>query len=70
METTEGVVRGWCVLNTGSPISIPVGKATLGRIMNVIGEPIDHKGEFKTEHYLLIHREALAFVEQATENYI
>ncbi|CAL5209953.1 unnamed protein product [Lathyrus oleraceus] len=70
MEATEGVVRGWRVLNTGSPITVPVGRATLGRIMNVIGEPIDHKGEFKTEHYLPIHREAPAFVEQATEQQI
>ncbi|CAI8604972.1 unnamed protein product [Vicia faba] len=70
MEATEGVVRGWRVLNTGSPINVPVGRATLGRIMNVIGEPIDHKGEFKTEHYLPIHREAPAFVEQATEQQI
>ncbi|PNY02079.1 ATP synthase subunit mitochondrial-like, partial [Trifolium pratense] len=70
MDATEGVVRGWRVLNTGSPISIPVGRATLGRIMNVIGEPIDHKGEFKTEHYLPIHREAPPFVEQATEQQI
>ncbi|CAJ2661802.1 unnamed protein product [Trifolium pratense] len=46
MDATEGVVRGWRILNTGSPISIPVGRATLGRIMNVIGEPIKHKGEF------------------------
>ncbi|KAK2405205.1 V-type proton ATPase subunit B [Trifolium repens] len=70
MDATEGCVRGWRVLNTGSPISIPVGRATLGRIMNVIGEPIDNKGEFKTEHYLPIHREAPPFVEQATEQQI
>ncbi|KAK2459132.1 ATP synthase subunit beta, mitochondrial [Trifolium repens] len=70
MDATEGCVRGWRVLNTGSPISIPVGRATLGRIMNVIGEPIDQKGEFKTEHYLPIHREAPPFVEQATEQEI
>ncbi|XP_058769460.1 ATP synthase subunit beta, mitochondrial-like [Vicia villosa] len=70
MEATEGAVRGWRVLNTGSPINVPVGRATLGRIMNVIGEPIDQKGDFKTEHYLPIHREAPAFVEQATEQQI
>ncbi|KAL2324164.1 hypothetical protein Fmac_023222 [Flemingia macrophylla] len=70
MDATEGVVRGWRVLNTGSPITVPVGRATLGRIINVIGEPIDEKGELKTEHYLPIHREAPAFVEQATEQQI
>ncbi|CAL5396661.1 unnamed protein product [Camellia sinensis] len=49
---------------------VPVGRATLGRIMNVIGEPIDEKGDLKTDHYLPIHREAPAFVEQATEQQI
>ncbi|KAG4910193.1 ATP synthase subunit beta, mitochondrial [Glycine soja] len=70
MDATEGVVRGWRVLNTGSPITVPVGRATLGRIINVIGEPIDDKGEINTEHYLPIHREAPAFVEQETAQQI
>ncbi|KAK9107038.1 hypothetical protein Syun_023049 [Stephania yunnanensis] len=70
MDGTEGLVRGQRVLNTGSPITVPVGRATLGRIINVIGEPIDEKGDIKTEHYLPIHREAPAFVEQATEQQI
>lgn len=70
MDETEGLVRGQKVLNTGSPITIPVGRATLGRIMNVIGEPIDHKGDLSTEHYLPIHREAPSFVEQSTEQEI
>ncbi|CAN6445850.1 unnamed protein product [Victoria cruziana] len=70
MDGTEGLVRGQRVLNTGSPITVPVGRATLGRIMNVIGEPIDEKGEIKTDHFLPIHREAPAFVEQATEQQI
>ncbi|CAN1297040.1 ATP synthase subunit beta, mitochondrial [Linum perenne] len=70
MDGTEGLVRGQRVLNTGSPITVPVGRATLGRIMNVIGEPIDHKGEITTEHFLPIHREAPSFVEQATEQQI
>ncbi|KAJ8497813.1 hypothetical protein OPV22_008365 [Ensete ventricosum] len=65
MDGTEGLVRGQRVLNTGSP-----SLATLGRIMNVIGEPIDEKGEIKTNHFLPIHREAPAFVEQATEQQI
>ncbi|KAK8582787.1 hypothetical protein V6N13_069555 [Hibiscus sabdariffa] len=70
MDGTEGLVRGQPVLNTGSPITVPVGRATLGRIINVIGEPIDEKGELKTDHYLPIHREAPAFVDQATEQQI
>ncbi|KAM6561929.1 hypothetical protein CsatB_021927 [Cannabis sativa] len=70
MDGTEGLVRGQKVLNTGSPITVPVGRATLGRIINVIGEPIDHRGDIKTDHYLPIHREAPAFVEQATEQQI
>nr|GEZ46847.1 ATP synthase subunit beta, mitochondrial-like [Tanacetum cinerariifolium] len=61
----EGLVRGQYDLNTGSP-----SLATLGRIINVIGEPIDHRGDFKTDHYLPIHREAPAFVEQATNQQI
>ncbi|KAM0904521.1 hypothetical protein ACQ4PT_017971 [Festuca glaucescens] len=70
MDGTEGLVRGQKVLNTGSPITVPVGRATLGRIINVIGEPIDHKGDISTNHFLPIHREAPAFVEQATEQQI
>ncbi|XP_021824244.1 ATP synthase subunit beta, mitochondrial [Prunus avium] len=70
MDGTEGLVRGQRVLNTGSPITVPVGRATLGRIMNVIGEPIDERGDMKTDHFLPIHREAPAFVEQATEQQI
>ncbi|CAN4121731.1 unnamed protein product [Withania somnifera] len=70
MDGTEGLVRGQRVLNTGSPITVPVGRSTLGRIMNVIGEPIDERGEIKTDHFLPIHREAPAFVEQATEQQI
>ncbi|KAF8390063.1 hypothetical protein HHK36_024584 [Tetracentron sinense] len=70
MDGTEGLVRGQRVLNTGSPITVPVGRATLGRIMNVIGEPIDERGDIKTDHFLPIHREAPAFVEQATEQEI
>ncbi|KAK8512935.1 hypothetical protein V6N12_030343 [Hibiscus sabdariffa] len=70
MDGTEGLVIGQPVLNTGSPITVPVGRATLGRIINVIGEPIDEKGELETDHYLPIHREAPAFVDQATEQQI
>eukprot|EP00228_Micromonas_bravo_P007426 CAMPEP_0203004230 /NCGR_PEP_ID=MMETSP1401-20130829/2280_1 /ASSEMBLY_ACC=CAM_ASM_000894 /TAXON_ID=38833 /ORGANISM="Micromonas pusilla, Strain CCAC1681" /LENGTH=538 /DNA_ID=CAMNT_0049745835 /DNA_START=61 /DNA_END=1677 /DNA_ORIENTATION=- len=67
MDTTEGLVRGQGVVNTGSPIQIPVGRATLGRIMNVIGEPIDECGPIDTPNTLAIHREAPPFVDQSTE---
>ncbi|XP_014489916.1 ATP synthase subunit beta, mitochondrial-like [Vigna radiata var. radiata] len=67
MDATKGVVRGWRVLNTDSPITVPVGRATLGRIIDVIGEPIDQKGDLTTEHYFPINRKAPSFVKQATE---
>ena len=56
MDATEGLKRGDEVLNTGAPISVPVGPETLGRIINVIGEPIDEKGEVKTKEKWPIHR--------------
>jgi len=61
MDSTDGLVRGMKVSNTGQPIMMPVGAATLGRVLNVIGEPIDEKGPVKTDHYLPIHRPAPAF---------
>jgi F-type H+-transporting ATPase subunit beta len=67
MDTTEGLVRGQKVTDTGSPITMPVGPETLGRILNVIGEPIDERGPVNTTKRLPIHREAPAFVEQSTE---
>jgi F-type H+-transporting ATPase subunit beta len=70
METTDGLVRGQRVLNTGAPIQVPVGRATLGRIINVIGEAIDERGDISREHVLGIHREAPAFIEQGTEQEI
>ena len=66
MDATEGLVRGQSVIATGSPITVPVGPATLGRIMNVIGEPIDERGPIKADHYYPIHRPAPAFVDQVT----
>lgn len=63
MGSTEGVRRGLHVANTGQPIMVPVGQPTLGRIMNVLGEPIDEKGEIKTKEHLPIHRPAPTFVE-------
>ncbi|MGZ5922522.1 MAG: F0F1 ATP synthase subunit beta [Rhizomicrobium sp.] len=65
MDTTEGLVRGQEVRDTGASIRVPVGPATLGRIMNVIGEPIDEAGPISTEHMASIHREAPSFAEQA-----
>ena len=67
MDATEGLKRGDEVINTGAPISVPVGPETLGRIINVIGEPIDEKGEVKTKEKWPIHREAPKFTDQSTE---
>jgi len=65
MGVTDGLSRGLSVRNTGHPITVPVGKPTLGRIMNVLGEPIDGIGEIKTDIHLPIHRPAPSFSEQA-----
>jgi F-type H+-transporting ATPase subunit beta len=70
MDSTEGLVRGQEVIDLGEPISMPVGPETLGRIMNVIGEPIDGLGEIKTKQRAPIHRSAPEFVEQSTETEI
>ena len=67
MDATEGLKRGDEVINTGNPISVPVGPETLGRIINVIGEPIDEKGDVKTKEKWPIHRPAPKFTDQATE---
>jgi F-type H+-transporting ATPase subunit beta len=67
MDATEGLKRGDEVINTGSPISVPVGPETLGRIINVIGEPIDERGEVKTKEKWPIHRTAPKFTDQSTE---
>ena len=67
MDATEGLKRGDDVINTGNPISVPVGPETLGRIINVIGEPIDEKGDVKTKEKWPIHRAAPKFTDQATE---
>ena len=67
MDTTEGLKRGDKVINTGKPITVPVGPETLGRIINVIGEPIDQKGPVKTKENWPIHRSAPEYVEQSTE---
>jgi F-type H+/Na+-transporting ATPase subunit beta len=67
MDSTEGLVRGQGVIDTGQPIAVPVGEETLGRILNVIGEPIDEAGPVKTTLRRAIHQTAPAFVEQSTE---
>ncbi len=67
MDATEGLKRGDEVINTGTPISVPVGPETLGRIINVVGESIDEKGEVKTKEKWPIHRPAPKFTDQATE---
>ena len=67
MSTTDGLVRGMEALDTGAPISVPVGEATLGRIFNVLGEPIDQAGDVKVEHYLPIHRSAPPYEDLTTE---
>ena len=67
MDATEGLVRGQEVKDTGQPIEVPVGDETLGRIMNVIGEPVDEAGPIKTKAKRGIHQEAPAYVEQSTE---
>jgi F-type H+-transporting ATPase subunit beta len=67
MDTTDGLVRGTKATDTGGPIAMPVGPETLGRILNVIGEPVDERGPVNAKLTLPIHRAAPAFVEQSTE---
>ncbi|MEO0753927.1 MAG: F0F1 ATP synthase subunit beta [Pseudomonadota bacterium] len=67
MDSTEGLVRGQDVVDLGEPINVPVGPGTLGRIMNVIGEPIDELGPVKSDIRRAIHQEAPPFVDQSTE---
>ncbi|MBO6836645.1 MAG: F0F1 ATP synthase subunit beta [Alphaproteobacteria bacterium] len=67
MDTTEGLVRGQEVVDTGDAIQVPVGPETLGRIMNVIGEPVDERGPVKAKSTYPIHRPAPEYVDQATE---
>ena len=67
MSSTDGLKRGMKVINTGEPIKVPVGKPILGRILNVIGEPVDEMGPIETNDYLPIHRESPKLVDQNTE---
>src|SRR5271168_5335201 len=70
MDTTDGMVRGQEVVDTGAPIQMPVGPETLGRILNVIGDPIDERGPIHTKLHYPIHRPAPTFEEQATTSEI
>ena len=70
MGSTEGLKRGLEVSNTKAPISVPVGEATLGRIMNVLGDPIDMKGDVQTKERMPIHRKPPAYVDLADSNEI
>ncbi len=70
MDTTDGLVRGMPVINTGRPIEVPVGPEMLGRIINVIGEPVDERGPLTAKRKASIHREAPSFTEQSTETEI
>ncbi len=70
MDTTDGLIRGQEVIDLGEPISVPVGPEVLGRILNVIGEPVDERGKVKTKSKFPIHRPAPDFVEQSTETEI
>jgi F-type H+-transporting ATPase subunit beta len=67
MDTTDGLVRGAEVVDTGEPIAVPVGPETLGRIINVVGEPVDERGPVKTKLRSPIHRPAPEFIDQSTE---
>lgn len=68
MDSTDGLTRGMSVRNTGAPISVPVGEKTLGRIMDVVGRPVDEAGPIESEHKWAIHREAPKFVDQSTQS--
>ncbi|MBN2266955.1 MAG: F0F1 ATP synthase subunit beta [Candidatus Babeliaceae bacterium] len=70
LENVFGIARGLSVRNTGAPIRVPVGRHTLGRVFDVLGRPIDHRGPVETEEEWPIHREAPAFIEQKIENEI
>lgn len=67
MSSTDGLRRGMKVINTNEPIKIPVGKEILGRILNVVGDPVDNAGEINTDTYLPIHRESPKLIDQNTD---
>src|SRR5437016_12000252 len=67
MDTTDGLVRGTQVVDSGGPITMPVGPETLGRILNVVGEPVDERGPVQTNRRLPIHRPAPEFIDRSEE---
>lgn len=67
MSSTDGLRRGMPVINTKNPIKVPVGKGILGRILNVLGEPVDNKGDVQADDYFPIHRDSPSFIEQNTD---
>ena len=67
MQATDGLVRGVDAIDTGAPITVPVGKETIGRLFNVLGQTIDNEGDFKALEYRPIHRQAPTFAEQSIE---
>src|SRR5580658_5884229 len=67
MDATEGLVRGAEVVDSGGPIMMPVGPETLGRILNVVGEPVDERGPVITNRRMPIHRQAPEFIDQSTD---
>ena len=67
MDTTDGLRRDMIVVRTGSPITVPVGESTLGRVLDVLGRPVDNKGPVEAKVYYPIHREAPSFAEQSTK---
>ena len=70
LDSTDGLVRGLKVVNTGEPIKVPVGPELLGRIVNVLGEPVDERGPIKSQNFSPIHRDAPAFIDQSTKEEI
>ncbi len=70
MDVTDGIVRGQIVSDTGAPITVPVGPQTLGRILNVVGEPVDELGPVNTKFHSPIHRDAPEFTEQSTDKQV
>ncbi len=70
LGSTDGMVRGMACIDTGAPVRVPVGKATLGRVFNLLGEPIDERGPVNAEEYWPIHRDAPAVVDLSTKTEI
>ena len=70
MTTTDGLARGTAVLDTGAPITVPVGEVTLGRVFDVLGHPIDGKGDVKSTQMFPIHRDPPAFEDMETESQV